>query len=419
MHRRGAAMAFIFVTVLLDMLAFGIIVPVFQPLLLHFEGGNFTNASLLSGAFSMIFALVQFFASPLLGTLSDRFGRRPVVLLSNLGTSFDYAILALAPSVPWLLLGRVLSGATTASVTVASAYIADVTPAEKRASGYAMISAAFGIGFVVGPALGGLLGAHDLRLPFWVAAGLSAVNFLYGLIVLPESLREEHRNPFSWSRAHPLGSVRLLRRHPELSGLAIVSAISGIAHQALPQLFVLYTIYAFGWTQRTIGISLALVGVLTIVISSVVIPRVVARFGERNALLGGLFFGAAGFTLYALSETLFWIGLGINMLDMLGSSASQALMSRRVGANEQGELQGAMTMLNSVGMLIGPLFFSSIFALSIAPSHTWKLPGAGWIAGALLYVLCIVLAARVTRGSGDAPETMTGTPEGMPAVETP
>ncbi len=404
LNRRDAAMTFIFVTVLLDMLALGIIIPVFQPLLLHFEGGNYADASLLSGAFATIFAIVQFFASPVLGTLSDRVGRRPIVLLSNLGTSLDYAILALAPNVGWLFIGRVLSGATTASITVASAYVADVTPPEKRAGAYGMISAAFGIGFVIGPAIGGLLGAHDPRLPFWVAGALSLVNFLYGLVVLPESLPTQKRNAFAWSRANPLGSIRMLRRHPELAGLAGVNLIGYVAHEALPQLFVLYTMFAFGWTMKTIGLSLALVGVLTIVVSAFVIQRVVDRFGERKALLIGLFFGALGFMLYGLNQVFFWIAIAVNMLWMIASSASQAIMTRRVGAHEQGELQGAITMLRSVGMLIGPLLFTGVFAYTIAPAHTWKAPSAAWAVGGVLLLASMAIAARVTKPADDVRE---------------
>lgn len=404
LNNRKAAMTFIFVTVMLDMLALGIIVPVFQPLILSFAHGNYANASVYSGIFATIFAIVQFFASPVLGVLSDKVGRRPVVLLSNIGTSIDYAILALAPNLAWLFAARVLSGATTASITVASAYIADVTPADKRAGAYGMISAAFGIGFVVGPAIGGLLGAHDPRLPFWVAGGLSLANFLYGLLVLPESLAPENRNAFAWKRANPLGSVKMLRRHPELSGLATVNVIGYIAHEALPQLFVLYTMFAFAWTMRTIGISLAVVGVVTILVSAFVIQRLVDRFGDRKALMIGLFFGALGFALYGGNEVLFWIAIPINMLWMIATSASQAMMTRRVGKNEQGELQGAIQMLRSIGMMIGPAIFSGVFAYSIAPSHAWKAPSAAWLVGGVLLLISMAVAWRVTTPADDTHE---------------
>jgi DHA1 family tetracycline resistance protein-like MFS transporter len=398
---RKPALLFIFVTVLLDMVALGIIIPVFNPLVLSFTHGNYASAALLAGVMSTIFAAMQFFVSPILGTLSDRVGRRPIVLLSNLGTAFDYAILALAPTLGWLFLGRILSGATTASISVASAYIADVTPEDKRAGAYGMISAAFGAGFVVGPAIGGILGNYGLRVPFWVAGALSLLNFLYGLFVLPESLAPENRNAFSWKRANPLGSFKMLRRHAELSGLAVSNLIGYVAHDALPQLFVLYTMLVFAWKSSTIGISLAVVGVFTILISAFVIQPVVNRIGERRAVLLGLLFGAAGFCMYGGSELLFWIAIPVNMLWMVAGSASQALMTRRVGKNEQGELQGAISMLRSVGTLLGPTIFTATFAYSISSLHTWRAPQVAWyLAGAMLVVAAAV-AWRATSPSDD------------------
>jgi MFS transporter, DHA1 family, tetracycline resistance protein len=414
LNRRNAAMTFIFVTILLDMIALGIMIPVFQPLLLSFSHNSYADASLLSGVFAMLFAAVQFFASPIQGTLSDKIGRRPVVLLSNLGTSLDYVILALAPSVAWLFIGRVLSGVTTASITVASAYIADVTPSEKRAAAYGTISACFGVGFIVGPAIGGWLWAlGGLRLPFWVAAALSLVNFLYGLFVLPESLAHEHRNEFSWRRANPLGSVKMLRRHVELSGLAIVMLIGYVAHEALPQLYVLYTMYSFKWNGAMIGMSLAVVGILTIIISAFVVGPVVKRFGERTSLLAGLFLGGIGFMLYAGNQVIFWIGMPINMLWMIATSCSQAIMTRRVAKNEQGELQGAIQMLRSIGMIVGPVIFTLTFAYSVSDVHVWKAPGVAWIVGGALLIGSLIVAWFVTDPGDNVAEPV----DVVPAME--
>ena len=401
LNKRSAAMTFIFVTVLLDMVALGIMVPVFQPLVLSFTHGNYADASLLSGLFATIFAIVQFFGSPILGTLSDRVGRRPVVLLSNFGTAIDYVILAWAPSLAWLFVGRLISGATTSSITVASAYVADVTPEEKRAGAYGMISAAFGVGFVVGPVIGGLLGAHGLRLPFWVAGALSLINFLYGLFVLPESLAPENRNAFSWSRANPLGAVRMLRRHAELAGLATSNLIGYVAHEALPQLFVLYTMFAFAWTSGTIGLSLGVVGVFTVLISVFVIQPVVDRIGERRAVLVGLLLGAVGFCMYGGNQVLFWIAIPINMLWMIAGSASQALMTRRVGKNEQGELQGAINMLRSVGSIVGPAIFTGTFAFSISSAHAWRAPSVAWFLGGAMLVVAAIVAWKATSARDD------------------
>lgn len=410
LNKRSAGTPFIFVTIMLDMIALGIMIPVFQPLILSFTHGSFANASLLSGIFAMLFAGMQFFLSPVLGVLSDKVGRRPIVLLSNVGTCIDYAILALAPNVWWLFVGRLLSGATTSSISVASAYIADATPEEKRASAYGMIGACFGVGFVVGPAIGGLLSSWlGLRAPFWVAGALSLVNFVYGYFVLPESLQAQNRNEFSWKRANPLGSVKLLRRHTELSWFAIVMLIGYIAHEALPQLWVLYTMYVYKWGLGMLGLSLAVVGIITVVISALLIGPAVKRFGERATLLLGLLFGGIGFMMYAGNIALFWIGVPINMLWMLATSCMQSIMTRRVGKNEQGELQGAIQMLRSVGMIVGPPVFAGTFAFSVSESHAWKAPGAAWIFGGVMLLASLVVAWFVTAPSDDVRDDVVDT----------
>ena len=281
-------MSFIFVTVALDMLALGIIIPVWPTLVKSFTGANDSKAALAIGAMSVLFAATQFFAAPVLGVLSDRFGRRPVVLLSNLGTAIDYIIMALAPTILWLYVGRALSGVMSASIPTAYAYIADVTPVEKRAGAYGLISGAFGLGFVVGQALGGWLGGFDPRLPFWVAAALGAANFLYGLVVLPESLPvEKRRARFDLQRANPLGSLRLLRSHRELFGIATVVFIGYIAHEVYPTVYVLYGQHRYGWDTATLGIGLAIVGISSVVVSVLLSQRAVDTLGARNALLAG------------------------------------------------------------------------------------------------------------------------------------
>lgn len=396
---RPAALIFIFITVMLDMLALGMIVPVLAPLVATFLGGDTARAASVYGLFGTVWALMQFVASPVLGALSDRYGRRPVILLSNLGLGLDYVVMALAPSLSWLFVGRVLSGITAASVPTAGAYIADVTPPERRAGGFGLIGAAFGIGFILGPAVGGVLGALDPRLPFWVAAALSLVNFFYGLLVLPESLPPERRAPFAWRSAHPLGALAFLRAQPLVLGLAIVVFLGRIAHDVLPSTFVLFAGYRYGWDQRAMGFFLAGVGVTTMIVSGGLVQPVVRRIGERRALLLGLVSGAAGFAIYAFgsTSTAALIALPIMGLWGLAGPAAQALMTREVAPSEQGRLQGALSSISGVGGLIGPALFTLTFAYFIGGEAPVLFPGAPFLLAALLMAASIVLAWRVTR----------------------
>ncbi|HYC06261.1 MAG TPA: TCR/Tet family MFS transporter [Azospirillaceae bacterium] len=396
---RRAALLFILVTVALDVLAVGVIIPVLPKLVTDFMGGNEVSAAEMFGLFGFAWGLMQFVFSPLLGALSDRFGRRPVILLSNLGLGLDYVLMALAPTLGWLFVGRLISGITSASITTAFAYIADVTPPEKRAAGFGKVGAAFGFGFVLGPTLGGLLGDVDPRLPFWVAAGLSLANFAYGLLVLPESLPRERRSPFSWRRANPVGSLKLLRSHPELSGLAAVAALYYLAHEVLPSVFVLYGSHRYGWDVTTVGLTLGAVGVCSALVQGGLVRPAVARFGERPMLLFGLAFGAIGLAVYGLAPTawLFWIGVPVMSLWGFAGPSAQALMSRHVPPQEQGQLQGALTAIRSFTGLGGPLLFTQSFATFADDDTGWQLPGAPFLLAGLLLVAALLLAARVTR----------------------
>ncbi|HXK18825.1 MAG TPA: MFS transporter, partial [Polyangiaceae bacterium] len=310
---RRAAFIFVFITVLLDMLALGMIIPVLPRLILDFTHGDTAKAAGVLGVFGTVWALMQFFFAPLLGSASDRLGRRPVVLLSNFGLACDYVLMALAPSLGWLFVGRVISGITAASVPTASAYIADVTPPEKRAGAFGMLGAAFGLGFVLGPALGGVLGDIDPRLPFWAAAGLSGANALYGLFVLPESLPAQQRTAFSLKSANPLGSLKLLGSREGLLFMATLAFLGMLAHESLPATFVLYAQYRYGWSQKLVGLTLAAVGVCTGVVQGALVRPLVARFGERASLYIGLFSGAVGFAIYGLASTGagFWLGIPV------------------------------------------------------------------------------------------------------------
>ena len=396
--RRRAALAFIFVTIVLDMFALGMIIPVLPHLIEDFLGGDTAGAAKVYGVFGTVWALMQFLSMPVVGALSDRFGRRRVVLLSNLGLGLDYVLMALAPNLWWLFVGRVISGMTAASVSTGMAYIADVTPPEKRSTAFGKVGVAFGLGFVLGPALGGLLGSVDPRLPFWVAAALSLANAAYGYFILPESLPPERRRAFQWRRANPVGSLALLRRHPELSGLAGVVFLSNLAHVALPATFVLYAAYRYGWQERDVGLVMAGVGICSALVQGALVGPTVRRFGERRALLVGLACGAVGFLGYGLAPTglLFLAAVPVVALWGLASPAAQGIMSRHIGPMEQGALQGATGSLMGIATMIGPGLFAGIFAYSIGAGTRWHAPGAAFVLASLLLAAGALLAARTT-----------------------
>ena len=392
----GAAVAFIFVTVLLDMLALGVVIPILPKLIESFVDNDTASAARIFGLFGTAWALMQFAFSPLLGGLSDRFGRRPVVLLSNFGLAADYVLMALAPSLSWLFVGRVISGITSASISTAFAYIADKTAAEQRAAMFGKIGVAFGAGFVFGPALGGLLGDISPRLPFWVAAGLSFANWLYGLLILPESLPVDRRAPFRWKSANPIGMLPLLRSSPSLAGLQIANFFSQLAHVVLPSTFVLYAGYRYGWDVRMVGLTLAIVGVCSMIVQGGAIGPIVRRLGERRALLLGFFCGALGFLIYGIAPTglLFCVGIPVMALWGVSGAATQALMTRLVAPDQQGQLQGATASVQSIAQLVGPFLFTLTFAYFIGASAPVKLPGAPFLLAFVLLLLALAIAAR-------------------------
>jgi DHA1 family tetracycline resistance protein-like MFS transporter len=398
--RRQAAIAFIFITVVLDVLAMGIIIPILPRLIQDFLQGDTARAAEMFGVFATVWALMQFFCSPIIGMLSDRFGRRRVILLSNFGLGLDYMVMALAPTIGWLFVGRVISGITGASFTTAGAYIADITPKEKRAASYGILGAAWGLGFVLGPALGGILGSVNPRLPFWVASGLTLVNALYGLIVLPESLPPEKRTPrFVWAKANPLGSLKLLRSHHELFGLATVNFLYYLSHQVLQSVFVLYVGYRYNWSARAVGLTLAAIGIGSVIVQGGLVRPVVARIGDRRALFVGLVFGTIGFACWGLAPTgiLFLAAIPIGSLMGFYGPAAQGLMTHRVSASEQGQLQGANSSVQGIAGLVGPGLFTWIFAHFISTGRSWQLPGAPFLLGSLLLLTALLLALRVTR----------------------
>jgi DHA1 family tetracycline resistance protein-like MFS transporter len=395
---RGAAVIFIFVTILLDTLALGVVIPILPKLIESFVNNDTANAARIFGLFGTIWALMQFFCSPILGALSDRFGRRPVVLLSNFGLAADYVAMALAPTLGWLFIGRMISGITSASISTAFAYITDVTAPEQRAAVFGKIGVAFGAGFILGPALGGLLGQFDPRLPFWVAAGLSFANGLYGLLILPESLPARRRSPFRWRSANPIGALHLLRSNRVLAGLSLVNFFAQLAHVVLPSVFVLYATYRYGWSTGTVGATLALVGVCAMIVQGAAIGPIVKRFGERKTLFLGLGFGAAGFLIFGAAPTghWFWVGIPVMALWGVAGAATQALTTQLVAADQQGQLQGATSSVQSVSQLIGPFLFTLTFAYFIGDTAPLQMPGAPFYLASALLLLALAIAWRST-----------------------
>jgi len=390
---RKAALVFIFVTVLLDVLALGLIIPVLPELVVQFTGGDWAKGAELTGVFSTVWAAMQLVFSPLFGALSDRFGRRKVILASNFGLGFDYMVMALAPSWQWLFVGRAVSGITASSIPTAFAYISDVTPPEKRAAGFGILGAAFGVGFVIGPALGGILGKVDPRLPFWVAAALSLMNALYGVFVLPESLPPERRSAFSWKRANPVGALAMLKGHTGLFGLASMNFLGYVAHVVLPSTFVLYAQYRYGWDKAMVGLALGAVGVMSLIVQGGLIRVCIAKLGERRTLLAGLWFGVAGFFVagWAPDAGTFWVSIPLESLWGLAGPATMGLMSARVGPGEQGQLQGLNNSLRALSEIIGPTLYTVPFAYAVSAGREWGTPGIPfYLASALLAVSALV-----------------------------
>ncbi|MFE9084025.1 TCR/Tet family MFS transporter [Brevundimonas sp. NPDC003935] len=376
---RRAAIAFILVTAVLDIVAMGIVIPVLPHLIEEFVGSN-AQAGLLNGLFIALWAGMQFLASPVIGSLSDQYGRRPVILISCAGLAADYVLMALVPNLWWLAAGRLIAGVTSSSFTTIYAYMADITEPEKRARAYGLIGAAFSGGFVLGPVLGGFLGEFGPRVPFWVAGGLSGVAFLYGLFILPESLAPEKRMKFSWGRANPVGAMMLLRRHAELTGLAIVNFLLYFAHHVFSAVFVLYAGLRYGWGPWEVGMLLALVGVLDMIVQGVLVGPVSKKLGDRMTMIFGLCGGTVGIALMGWAPTgvAFIIAMLPNALWGLAMPTLQSLMTRRVGESEQGQLQGANMSVASIAGVASPLFFGWIYSVSVGEGFG---PATAWLRG--------------------------------------
>jgi DHA1 family tetracycline resistance protein-like MFS transporter len=397
-RRRKATITFIFVTAVLDVVSMGIVIPVLPVLIEDFTGSN-ARAGVINGIFVALWALMQFVASPIIGALSDQYGRRPVILLSSAGLAADYVLMALAPNLWWLALGRIIAGITSASFTTVYAYMADITAPSQRARAYGLMGAAYSGGFIAGPLLGGLLGEISPRAPFWAAAAMGGVAFLYGLMILPESLPRERRMRFSWDRAHPFGAMKLLRSQAELPALATINFLLYFAHHVLPAVFVLYVGYRYHWHPWEVGAVLAVVGALDVVTQGVLVGPIVKRIGEWRTMIIGLVGGALGIACMGLAPTtmLFMLALIPDALWGLATPTLQSLMTRRVSESQQGQLQGATMCVTSIAGVLSPLFFGGIYALSVGDNPLLPTPGAAFLVAALVLLIAAALAWRVTR----------------------
>lgn len=399
MRHRQAGLIFIFVTILIDVLGLGIIIPIVPQLVGELVHGDISVASSYYGWLIAAYAAMQFIFAPIMGGLSDRFGRRPVLLLSLFGTGADYIFMALAPTIAWLFVGRLIAGIMGASFTAANAYIADVSPPEQRAQNFGLVSAAFGVGFIVGPALGGLIGTFGPRWPFVAAAILTLLNWLYGFFLLPESLTHENRRPFTWRSANPIGSLTSLRRYPVVLSLTGTIVLISLAQQGLQSTWVLYTTYRFDWSSFQNGMSLAMFGIISVAVQLWLLRLLIPRLGERRAMLVGLLSNAVGFLLYGLATEgwMMYVIMVVTALSFLSGPAAQGLITRQVLPSEQGLVQGALTSLVALTGIFGPLLATSLFSHFTSPAVPEHIPGISFFFSAALTVGALLLALRAFR----------------------
>ncbi len=386
--RQNSALTFIFITMLIDVTGLGIIIPVMPKLIMELSGESLSSAARYGGWMIFAYAAMQFIFSPILGGLSDQYGRRPVLLFSLLGFGIDYIVLGFAPTLAWLFVGRLIAGVTGASFTTAGAYIADVSPPEKRAQNFGLIGAAFGLGFIMGPVMGGFLGEYGARVPFFVSAGLTLINWLYGYFVLPESLLPENRRPFEWSRSNPINSLLNLRRYPIVLGLVFPNVLIMIAGFSTQSTWTFYCMGKFGWTEKMVGLSLGFVGVMAALVQGGLTRAVIPKLGNYRSISIGLILYGIGFVLYAMANQ-GWMMFAVTALASLGGIAMPALqgvMSNQVPMNEQGELRGALTSVMSLTSVVGPLIMTQLFGYFTSAAAPFQLPAAPfWLAAVLIF----------------------------------
>lgn len=399
MKNRTAALKFIFVTILIDVIGFGIIIPVAPKFIQNLQGGTLSEASKIGGYLMFIFAILQFLFAPVLGNLSDKYGRRPVLLFSLFGFGVDYLLTAFAPSIFWLFAGRAVAGITGASFTTAAAYIADISEPEKRAQNFGMIGVAFGVGFIIGPALGGFLGQFDIRLPFFVAAFLALLNWLYGYVVLPESLKLENRRPLDLSKANPFGSISNLKQYPSIITMVFGLFLLYVAAQAVQSIWPFYTMEKFNWTETEVGWSLAFVGLVVAIVQGGLIRYTIPKFGNKKSVYIGLIFYTIGFLSFALA-TKGWMMYAFMIIYGLGGIAGpaiQGIISNKIPDNEQGLLQGSLTSVMSLANIIGPLLMTQIFSFFTSDAVPFKIPGAPLYLASILSLIAVFLSIKALR----------------------
>jgi DHA1 family tetracycline resistance protein-like MFS transporter len=396
---RTAAISFIFITLLIDVTGIGLIIPVVPRLIEELIHGNISDASRYSGWLAFAYASMQFLFAPLLGNLSDRYGRRPVLLCSLLGLGIDYIFLSLAPSIGWLFVGRIIAGLGGASFTTATAYIADISTPQNRAQNFGMVGAAFGVGFILGPLAGGLLGEYGVRVPFIVAAVLSLLNFAYGYFVLPESLAVENRRKFEWRRANPLSTLRQLKKYPAISSLFLSFFLIYLATNAVQSTWSFFTIRQFNWTPKTIGISLGLVGLLVGAVQGGLIRFINPYMGNKRSVYVGVALYTIGLFLFAFASStwMMFVFLVPYCLGGICGPALQSIISGQVPPNQQGELQGGLTSIISLTSIIGPVFMTSLFAYFTRPSAPFHFAGAAFFVGGIIMAVSLVFAYRSLR----------------------
>jgi DHA1 family tetracycline resistance protein-like MFS transporter len=403
--KRPAALAFIFVTILIDVIGIGVIIPVLPALIEQLTGEGVSQASRYAGWLSFAYAAAQFFFAPVMGGLSDRYGRRPVLLASLLGLGCDYIFLALAPSLAWLFVGRIIAGITGASFTTATAYIADVSTPEKRAQNFGLVGAAFGLGFIIGPVVGGLFAHFGPRVPFIVAAVLSLCNFLYGFFLVPESLPLAQRRPFTWARANAVASLVRLGKYPKIIGLVVALVLLYLAGSATQSVWTFYSILKFKWDETLIGYSLGAVGLGALIVQGGLVRVLIPKMGSARAVAAGLVCYMVGFVLYAFASQgwMMFAVTGIYCLGGLAGPALQGSISGQVPPNEQGELQGALTSLISATGVVGPLLMTNLFAWFTRPQAPLYFPGMPFLVGAGLTLVALLVAAGPLKRLPDAP----------------